>query len=280
MTPVQHLKALAAFVAVSLNLLFWCAPLLAVLVVRLLVPKARPAAHRVSCGIYRSAVGFDDWWLTRISGARWCRPRLDLDPESACILVANHQSWADIFLLQSAIVRCGPVIKFLCKRELAYIPVLGLIMMAFDFPIMRRRGRVGGSAEDRRRQDRERVRQACAVLLEAPAAMLTFAEGTRFSEAKRRLSMSPHRHLLRPRSGGFTAIVEALAERRPPVLDITIQYGRSAAFWAFLGGASGPVTMTVRRFPLGEVLNAGPLEWLEERWRLKDERLSAAAAAS
>ena len=275
MTPFQHLKALAAFAAVSLNLLFWCGPLLAVLVVRLLVPKARPVAHRMSSGIYRRAVAFDDWWLRRVSGARWRCPRLDLDPEAACILVANHQSWADIFLLQSVIARRGPVIKFLCKRELAYIPVLGLIMVAFDFPILRRRGRVGGSALDRRRMDRERVRRACAVLLEAPAAMLTFAEGTRFSEAKRRRLASPHRHLLPPRAGGFTAIVEALAEQSPPVVDVTIHYGRCAAFWAFLGGASGPVTMMVRRFPIGEVRDAGPLEWLEERWRRKDEHLDA-----
>ncbi|MCY3795031.1 MAG: 1-acyl-sn-glycerol-3-phosphate acyltransferase, partial [Gammaproteobacteria bacterium] len=227
MRPAQHLKALAAFAAVSLNLLFWCAPLLVVLAVRLLAPKARPTAHRMGCAIYRWAVAFDDWWLKRVSGARWRCPRLDLDPESPCILIANHQSWADIFVLQSAVARRGPVIKFLCKRELAYIPVLGLIMLAFDFPIMRRRGRVDGSVEDRRRGDRERVRQACAVLFEAPAAMLTFAEGTRFGEAKRRRSVSPHRHLLRPRAGGFTAIVEALAPLEPPVVDVTIHYGRS-----------------------------------------------------
>ena len=275
MTPAQHLKALAALAAVSLNLLFWCAPLLAVLAVRLLAPKARPAAHRVGCAIYRWAVAFDDWWLQRVSGARWRCPPLDLDPEAACILIANHQSWADIFLLQSAVAKHGPVIKFLCKRELAYIPVLGLIMLAFNFPIMRRRGRVGGSVAERRHQDRARVRQACAVLFEAPAAMLTFAEGTRFTEAKRRHAQSPHKHLLRPKAGGFTAIVEALAPLRPPVVDLTIRYQRSAAFWAFLGGASGTVAMAARCIPTGEVLDAGPREWLEARWRLKDERLGA-----
>lgn len=279
MTLRQHLKALAALAAVSLNLLFWCAPLLGVLALRLLVPKARPAAHRIGCAIYRWAVAFDDWWLKRVSGARWQCPGLELDPEAPCILIANHQSWADIFLLQSAVARRGPVIKFLCKRELAYIPVLGLIMLAFDFPIMRRRGRVAGSAEERRHQDRARVRQACAGLFQAPAAMLTFAEGTRFSEAKRRLSMSPHRHLLRPRAGGFTAIVEALAPLRPPVVDLTIRYPGSAAFWAFLGGASGPVAMAASRFSADEVLDADPREWLEERWRLKDDCLAGEGAA-
>ena len=279
MTLGQHLKALAALVAVSLNLLFWCGPLLGVLAMRLLAPKAQPAAHRMGCGIYRRAVAFDDWWLQRVSGARWNCPELALDPQAACILVANHQSWADIFLLQSAIARQGPVIKFLCKRELAYIPVLGLIFVAFNFPIMRRRGRVSGSVEERRRQDRERVRQACAVLFEAPAAMLTFAEGTRFSETKRQRSKSPYRHLLRPRAGGFTAIVEALAERSPPVVDLTLRYERSAAFWAFLGGASGPVAMAAQCFPAGEVLEVGPRQWLERRWRLKDQRLGTQDAA-
>ena len=278
MTLGQHLKALAALAAVSLNLVFWCGPLLGVLAVRLLAPQARPAAHRVSCGIYRRAVAFDDWWLKRVSGARWSCPDLALDPQASCILIANHQSWADIFLLQSAIARRGPVIKFLCKRELAYIPVLGLIMLAFNFPIMRRRGRVGGSREERRHQDRERVRQACAVLFEAPAAMLTFAEGTRFSKAKRLRSGSPHRHLLPPRAGGFTAIVEALSPLRPTVVDLTIRYRGSAAFWAFLGGASGPVAMAAHSFPASSVVDAGPRQWLEERWRLKDERLGVQGA--
>ena len=87
--------------------------------------------------------------------------------------------------------------------------------------------------------------------------------------------MSPHQHLLRPRAGGFTAIVEALAPLEPPVVDVTIHYGRSGAFWAFLGGASGPVAIAARSFPTGQVLDAGPKAWLEERWRRKDARIAA-----
>ena len=277
MTPAQHLRAAAALAAISVNLLFWCAPLLAALVLRLLIPGARPGVQRLNARCYRLAVACDDWWLQRVSGATWQSPALQLDPEQACILLANHQSWADIFVLQSAFARRGPVVKFLCKRELALIPVLGLIFVAFDFPMLRRRGRVAGSEAARRQQDRERVRKACAGLTQSPAAMLSFVEGTRFTEAKRRQSASPYQHLLRPRVGGFAAILEALAPMQPPVVDVSIRYARSPRFWAFLGGAAGPVTLIAKAHPWSTLRGVELQAWLAARWQEKDAWLDVTA---
>lgn len=278
MTLTGHLRAAVTLAAISLNLAVWSLPLGALLLARFAVPGGRARCRRLSEGIYRAAVAFDDWCLARIAGVHWQDPELDLPPNRACIVVANHRSWSDIFVLQSVFSRRGPVIKFLCKRELAYIPVLGLIFLAFDFPIVRRRTSGLATDEQRRADDRRRVREACAVLHESPAAMLSFAEGTRFTPERHRRLDSPHRFLLPPRSGGFAEIAAALRSLDVPVVDATIAYPRPTTFWEFLGGAGGEVSVLAEVFSVHEVIEAGPARWLADRWRRKDATLAALAA--
>ena len=278
MTPVGHVKAAISLVAISLNLLAWSLPLALLLLMRVAVPGWRPRAARLCARIYRTAVAFDDWCLQRISHARWRDPGIDLPPDRACIVLANHRSWADILLVQSVISRRGPIVKFLCKRELAYIPVLGLIFLAFDFPVLRRRAGRHRSEERRRDDDRRRVREACAILHRVPAAMLSFAEGTRFTERRHAHARGPYRFLLPPRAGGFAAIVEALQPLDAPVIDLTIGYPRSTTFWEFLGGDAGDIAIDATRFAMREVTRTGPRAWLEGRWRDKDATLAALLA--
>lgn len=280
MTVRQHLAAVAALAAIALNLAFWSVPLLVLVLVRGIAPPARARTQAAGEAIYRYAVAFDDWWLRQVSGSAWHCP----DPPPArgapCIVIANHRSWADVFLIQSAVARHGPIVKFLCKRELVWIPILGLIFLAFDFPVVRRRGSRGLPEPERRAADRQRVREACATLRTRPAAMLTFVEGTRFTPEKHARSASPYRTLLPPKPGGFEAIAESLEGDAAVVLDLTLDYPRTAGFWAFLGGAASEVEVRAETFPLREVLDAGPKPWLEARWRAKDTALAGAVTES
>ena len=280
MTTRQHLAAAAALAAITINLVFWCVPLLMLLVVRGIAPPARARTQAAGEAIYRYAVVFDDWWLRRVSGAAWHCPDPPPAREAPCIVIANHRSWADVFLIQSAVARHGPIVKFLCKQELAWIPILGLIFVAFDFPVVRRRGSRRLPESERRAADRQRVRDACATLRARPAAMLTFVEGTRFTPEKHARAASPYRLLLPPRPGGFAAIAESLDGGDARVVDMTLDYPRTAAFWAFLGGAAGDIEVRARTFPLREVLHAGPRHWLEARWRAKDAALASAVTHS
>lgn len=274
MTIRQHLAAAAALAAITLNLAFWCIPLILLVVVRNVAPPARGRTQAAGEAIYRLAVAFDDWWLRRVSGAAWHCPDPPPARDVPCIVIANHRSWADVFLIQSAVARHGPIVKFLCKRELVWIPLLGLIFLAFDFPMVRRRGSRSLPESERRAADRRRVREACETLRTRPAAMLTFVEGTRFTREKHARSASPYRTLLPPRAGGFEAIAESLEGDSAVVLDMTLDYSHTAAFWAFLGGVAGEVEVRAQAFPLHEVLHAGPRHWLEARWRAKDAALA------
>lgn len=225
--------------------------------------------------MYRQAVVVDDWVLTRVAGAHWEDPSLALSHDEACVVVANHRSWTDIFLLQSVLAQRGLIVKFLSKRELAYIPILGLIFIAFDFPVLARKARGLQSESDRRADDRCRVREACEALYRAPSAMLSFVEGTRFSEAKRITAGSSYRHLLPPRPAGFSAIIEAVEPLQPNVVDVTLVYPRQVNFWQFLGGTAGEIRIVAMQFPVTDVLEQGALTWLEDRWEQKDRVLAA-----
>ena len=276
MTLRQHLAAAAALAAITLNLVFWCVPLLVLVVLRGIAPPARAWTQAAGEAVYRWAVAFDDWWLRGVSGAVWHCPDPPPARDAPCIVIANHRSWADVFLIQSAVAKRGPIVKFLCKRELVWIPILGLIFLAFDFPVVRRRGSRRLPESERRAVDRQRVRDACVTLRARPAAMLTFVEGTRFTPEKHARSASPYRTLLPPRAGGFEAIAASLEGDGAVVLDMTLDYPRTADFWAFLGGAAGDIEVRAHAFPLPEVLDAGPRHWLDARWRAKDAALAGA----
>ncbi len=251
----------------------WSLPLVLLLVARKIVPASRGLMSRLGIAVYRQAVEFNDWILKRVSGAHWHDPYLDLTRDEVFVVVANHRSWTDVFLLQSIISKRGPIVKFLCKRELTYIPILGLICLAFEFPVLRRRARGTQSENDRRDDDRRRVRDACEVLYTAPAAMLIFAEGTRFSELRRDRSRSPYLHLLAPRLGGLSAMFDVLESIDPKVIDVTIAYPNQSNFWHFLGGSVGKIQIEATQFSMTSIVDDSVGLWLEQRWTCKDALL-------
>lgn len=286
MTAPQHLRAAICLAAITLNLTVWALLLLALLPAKS-APRTRPWFRRAAARIYRTAVRVDNVLLRRVSGASWRVRALSLDPARPHIVLSNHRSWADIFLVQSLIATRGPIVTFLCKRELLYVPIFGLIILAFDFPVLRRRDRRGIDAGNRRGDDRRRVSEAAAALLESPAAILSFAEGTRFTFAKRNANrrdagdsrgapgIAPaYEHLLPPRAGGLAAMIEALAPGGGSIVDLTLAYPRSSTFWEFLGGAAGLVEVAWETIPIATVEPEGVTDWLNDRWRRKEESLS------
>ncbi len=290
MTFPRHLRAAACLCAIALNLVSW-GVLLLVLLPAKAAPRTRPWFRRASSRIYRAAVRVDNALLRRISGAAWRVKELTLDEDRPHIAVANHRSWADILIVQSVVTTRGPIVKFLCKRELLHVPIFGLIILAFDFPVLRRRKRQGtdppGGSEKgrhakyhgdraRRENDRHRVREAAAVLLDSPAAILSFAEGTRFSEARREGGNAPYDHLLPPRAGGLAAMIEALASGGGMIVDLTLAYPRACSFWEFLGGTAGPVEVAWETVPIASVEPEHVQDWLNDCWLRKDARLQNA----
>ena len=278
MSPFRHLVSCCSLVYGLLNLTFWSLPLLVLLLASLLAPSLRPRLHPPLDAIYRAAVRGNDWWFRHVLGYRWQPPGSGLDPRRTYLVIANHQSWADSFLLQTTVVHQGPILKVLVKDELARWPILGLIFQVYEFPRLKRRASHPLDEPERRRQDAERIRQACEVLKTSPAAMLIYPEGTRFTPEKHRAT-SPssgtpeYDHLLPPRPGGFATLLGTLQGHAEAVLDVDIYYPDSPRFWQFLSGGVREPVVRVTSIPLSAIAGE-PADWLRRRWQGKDQWLS------
>ena len=276
MTPGSHLLSALSLGFITLNLLVWIVPLVLLGFVKFVVPPIARSVDPLMDGIYRIAVRLDDFWLKRVLGIEWPHPVSGLQRSSSALVISNHVSWSDILLIQSVLVPHGPLVKFLAKRELVWVPIFGVIFWAFDFPMLRRRTRPGEDEQERRARDQAALVSACEVLRDRPAALVNFAEGTRFDEAKRIDSQSPFEHLLDPRVGGLHTLREAVGDQVETVIDLTLIYPRESSFWEFLSGAVDKVEVEAELIPTSSLpaTREALREWLSARWALKDSRIA------
>ena len=191
------------------------------------------------------------------------------------LVISNHQSWADILVLQAALYERIPRLKFFTKRQLTWLPLLGFAMWMLGFPyVYRHSPEQLRSRPDRMGRDREATLRQCKRFHERPVSVLIFAEGTRFTKEKWSRGERSFRHLLRPRMGGMRYVLESLGPKIPTIVDVTIQYeGDVPGFWDFMCGRCRRVDVNVvsRRSP-------GPARstleaWLRQVWKEKDDDL-------
>ena len=210
----------------------------------------------------------------------------ELRYEGWYLVNCNHQSWVDIFVLQHALNRRIPLLKFFLKQELIYVPVIGLAWWALEFPFMKRHGRAALRKNPQlRQQDRETTRRACEKFSKVPTSVMNFAEGTRFTAAKHRHQSSPYRHLLKPKAGALALALNAMGTQFHSLLDATIVYPAGApTFWQFLCGTTPKVMLRVRQLPIPAAFCTGDYEgdsefrgtihrWLADLWTEKDQQI-------
>lgn len=233
-------------------------------------------------------VSVNNGWIDLMQTGRW---RITVTPtlkrRGWYLISANHQSWVDILVLQKVFNGWRgrvPLLKFFLKRELIYVPLMGLAWWALDFPFMRRQG--GKSMS----QDLAAARQACEKFRLIPTSVISFVEGTRFSIEKKTAQASPYRHLLKPKMGGISVALATLGERFDALLDVTIVYpGGIPSFWDLLSGHVNDVVVQVREVAIPNELRqpesvADPAyrahlqTWLNEMWADKDRRIDAIVA--
>lgn len=208
------------------------------------------------------------------------------------LVLANHLSWVDIPILQKALNRRIPLLRFFLKRQLFWVPVLGLAWWALDFPFMRRHSREQIAANpDLARSDIEATRRACARYRGSPVSVMNFVEGTRATPSKRAASGSEYRHLLRPKAGGVAFVIGAMGDVLEEVLDLTVVYpGGTASLWAFFRGDLAEARVDVRRRPIPNDLRDGDYEndpeyrarfqsWLNRIWHDKDAWIAGQQAS-
>ncbi|HQR45204.1 MAG TPA: acyltransferase [Thermoanaerobaculia bacterium] len=243
------------FLLFVLNTLFWCVLLFAVTLAKLVVPVA---GWRRLSGKALVAIG-EAWIAVNSRGLALTQPTLwkvtlppTLRRDASYLVVPNHQSWVDIPVLQKVFRGRIPFLRFFLKQELIWVPVLGAAWWALDFPFMKRHSKEALEKNpEKRGEDLETTRRACERFRDVPASILNFAEGTRFTEAKRARSGSAFRHLLPPKTGGIAFTAAAMGPVLRSLLDVTIVYpaGRPG-FWDLISRGLPEIVVTVREVPI------------------------------
>lgn len=265
-------------------------PLLAVTLLKALLPSARlrRACNPLLTGLAESWIGinnllFDHCVHTRLD----LHEQASLQRDGHYLVFANHQSWVDILVLQRVFNRRIPLLRFFLKRQLFWVPLLGLAWWALDFPFM---GRYTARQVARNpalaRRDIEATRRACDKFREIPVSIMNFVEGTRFTPAKHAAQGSPYRYLLKPKSGGVAFVLGAMGQGLHSILDVTIAYPSGAPSLAdLLGDRLDSVRVQVIERAIPAELAQGDYQhdrafrvqfqhWLNETWHAKDATLA------
>jgi 1-acyl-sn-glycerol-3-phosphate acyltransferase len=242
------------------------------------VVPVRNAADRLLNALASRWVANNNAWIADVSPAAWDVQGTDgLHARGWYLVSSNHQSWVDILVLQRIFHGHIPFLKFFLKRELIWVPVIGLAWWALDFPFMKR-GKGGGA----RANDLQTTRKACEKFKRIPTSVINFVEGTRFTAAKHAQQNSPYRHLLKPKIGGLGIALATMGEQFEALLDVTIAYpGGTPTFWHLLCGELEAVTVRVQQRPIPrEVLGGDPMadkvyrqrigDWVGQQWAEKD----------
>lgn len=277
----------ALFLGLNTCVIFLC--MVPPALVKLLVPAE---AVRVRCDHALNAlasgwVATNNAWIGAVNRARWDVEGLEgLSPRGWYLISSNHQSWVDILVLQRIFHRRIPFLKFFLKRELIWVPVIGLAWWALDFPFMKR-----GRGHGAHRSDLETTRAACRKFKRIPTSVINFVEGTRGTAAKRSSQKSPYHNLLKPRIGGMGIALATMGEQFETLLDVTIFYPQGAPnFWDFLCGRLESVVVRVQQRAIpASMLGGDPVgdrayrerlgNWIEGLWREKDQLIDMLAGA-
>jgi 1-acyl-sn-glycerol-3-phosphate acyltransferase len=285
--------SLIGFIAsmlLGLNALFWVPILLLFAVVKLVLPfkAVRLLIDPILVAIAEAWISCNSGWMALTQRTAWDVDGIaGLDPHNWYLVNSNHQTWADIFVLQHLFNRRIPLLKFFIKQQLKWVPVMGLAWWALDFPFMRRHSEEYLKRHpEMRGKDQAATRRACEKFALIPTSVMNFLEGTRFTPIKHQRQQSPYRHLLKPKAGGIALALNAMGERFQAILDVTIVYPDGAPnFWDFLCGRLQRVIVRVQILPVpAQLMNSdyandaaireGFQRWVQQLWQDKDAQIA------
>ncbi len=195
MAALKNLRGVTIFSGMTINTIFWFIPILLLALVKLLlpIPALRRPITRVIMWIGDQWVAVNRYILAGGGTLQWRAETSEpLRLDGWYLVIANHQTWVDILVLQTVLNRRIPFLKFFIKQELVWFPVLGIAWWAMDMPFMKRyTPSYLAKHPEKKGKDLEATRKACEKFKDTPTSVINFIEGTRFSEAKRDARHSP-----------------------------------------------------------------------------------------
>ena len=190
--------------------------------------------------------------------------------------------------MQKVLNRRIPMLKFFLKKELIWVPIIGICWWALDFPFMKR----SSPAQIKKNpslagKDLATTQKACEKFKSTPVSVFNFIEGTRFTPEKQAQQDSPFVNLLKPRAGGTAFVLGSMGEQMHTMLDVSIIYPDAPdnGPWSLVCGKIYKVVVhldeiEIPRDFLGKDYASDPefktnfQAWLNELWVNKDELIS------
>lgn len=203
------------------------------------------------------------------------------------LMMPNHLSYLDIILLIEFTANRIPSPKFFVKKELIWMPCVGVSAWALDMPFMQRYSRQFIEKNPHLKgKDIETTRASCQKFKNTPTTVINFVEGSRCTPEKKKLKNSPYKHLLPPKAGGIAFTLAAMGEQFTNILDVTIQYPENQLHPMndMLGGKLKKVIVYIDVIPvsedvIGDYFNDEEFKirfqaWLNQLWQRKDELIA------
>lgn len=288
------LKGILAVLLILTNTLLFLPLLLLVALAKLIVPVL---PFRKACTIVLNAIawywiGFNNTLMNLLHRVEWdVRGAEELSKEHWYFVTCNHQSWADIPAIQYVLNSKIPLLKFFLKKQLIWVPLLGVAWWALDFPFMHRHTKEQiAKRPELKGKDIEATKAACEKFRYTPVTIFNFMEGTRFTQEKHQRQNSPYKHLLKPRAGGTAFVFGAMGEMIHTMLDVTIVYpGGRPGIWDYLCGRVRKIVIDIRTREVPERFLGMDYEnnrevrvdfqrWVSEIWAEKDQRIETLLA--
>lgn len=283
------IKGPIGFVLHALNVIFWAILLLMFGLIWVLLP-IKNWRDGLKQFMYQFPIYWADvnvWIIKLFTQVHYdMDEHEDLSPNEWYLMIANHQSWADIIILMEAFKRKIPILKFFMKKQLLWtLPLGGLAAYILDYPFMERHSKEYLKKHpEKKGKDIETTRRFCEKFKNIPTTVFSFVEGTRFTREKHAAQQSPYQYLLKPKAGGIAFVLGVMGEDLHYILDVTLIYPKDKnTLWQYFCGEIDKVRIHVNRTPITPDL-IGDYEndiehrkhiqkWLNNLWAEKDELL-------
>lgn len=290
---ITTIKGLLSFLCYAINTVFFSCPIIFFAFFKLIPITASRAIFSRMMDFFASSWIQVNGLIQRFFTRTQWEIRGDIDKLSLngwYLVLSNHQSWVDILVLQKVLNKRIPFLKFFLKKELIYVPVLGVTWWALDFPFMQRFTKAQiAKNPSLRGKDLETTKKACEKFKDNPVSVMNFIEGTRFTPSKHHAQQSAYQQLLTPKAGGVAFALQAMGDHLQQLVDVTIFYPeRIPSFWDYIAGNVPRVVVDIKLREItkdnigdyqgDEVFRLHFKDWLNQLWSDKDQTLLALKA--
>ena len=258
-------------------------------IIKFLIPikSLRASFTKIIIKIGEIWISVNSLWVIKLH-----KPNLEIHGQenlggnSWFLSTSNHQSAADIFIVQLITNRKIPMLKFFIKYELIYVPIIGICWWALDMPFLKRYTQEQIKRNPKLEgRDYKKMKKSLEHYSLHPVSIFSYAEGTRFSKEKHINQNSKFSHLLKPKEGGL-AIALSNVNKIKELIDITIIYDSdNLGFWNYLCGNIKNIKIFISKtkipskYLIDTLITNNELRsdfklWLYDRWAEKDVLIS------